>query len=106
MTKHIQVWIQMLSPDEGGRRSPVFLGAASGGRGYCPHVRICGGDGEYLGVEFLDGGEEPLHPGDSRDATAKLMYEPRVDYSSLTINSEFEIIEGGKIVGVGRVTGV
>ena len=92
-----EVLIQMLSTDKGGRLTPIFVG-------YRPHFRVCGGDGEYLGVEFVDGPSGPVHPGETTSATVKFMYEPQVSYESLTVGSEFEIMEGGKRVGTGKVT--
>jgi translation elongation factor EF-Tu-like GTPase len=86
----------MMPTDKGGRSSPIYLS-------YRPHLRVKGGDGEYLGVEFVDGPDEPIEPGGSTFATVRYPYQPQVNYSALTVNAEFDIMEGGKVVGVGRV---
>lgn len=64
---------------------------------YKPHFVI---DGNYLGVQFV---ECDLTEFDKfGTAIVKLVYDD-VDYSSLTTNAEFDIVEGAAIVGKGIV---
>src|SRR5215467_2709411 len=103
MASYAEVWIELLATDQGGRRSPIYL-STDVPRGYCPHLSVKGGDGEYLGVEFVDGPDGPLEPSSSAFATVRFMYEPQVNYDALCARAEFDIMEGDKIVGCGRVT--
>jgi hypothetical protein len=103
MDRYAEVWLELLPTDKGGRSSPIYLGTG-GPPTYRPHLRVRGGNGEYLGVEFVDGPDQPIQPGGSTFATVRFMYEPQVNYDSLTVDSEFDIMEGGKVVGFGRVT--
>jgi translation elongation factor EF-Tu-like GTPase len=98
MAGHAAVRIELLPTNKGGRSSPVYLAS-----GYCPHLRVWGGNGDYLGVEFVDGPDGPLRPGDSTNATVRFLY-PAVNYDALTVGSEFDIMEGGRSVGFGQVT--
>ena len=66
--------------------------------GSMPHFRVAGG--EYLGIPF-DKVEPPSTPGTYR-ATVALLY-PGVDYGALVDGAEFEILEGPRVVGSGRV---
>jgi translation elongation factor EF-Tu-like GTPase len=96
-TLFAEVWVEFLSREAGGRRSPVGLDDL----GYRPHLRV--GDGEYLGVEFVDGPEQPTEPGESTFATVRFLYAPQVDYRALVEGAQFEILEGGRTVGHGHV---
>jgi hypothetical protein len=103
MAGFAEVWVEFLPTAEGGRGSPVILaGGASGA--YRPHLRVRGGEGEMLGVEFVDGPDEPVAPGGATYATVRFAYEPRVPYEALAVGVEFEVLEGSRVVGVGRVT--
>lgn len=86
-----------------------FIDAKAGGRDvtyikepYRPHFRV--GDGEYLGVEFFDGPDEPIPPGRGVDAKVRFSYAPSVNYEELKVGVQFQILEGRRIVGVGTVT--
>jgi hypothetical protein len=57
-----------------------------------------------LGVEFVDGPNEPVQPGNSTYATAKFLFDPDVSYDALVVGAQFDILEGGRVVGSGRVT--
>ena len=103
MAGYAEVWIELLPTDKGGRSSPINLSTDLPSN-YRPHFRVKGGNGEYLGVEFVDGPDDPVHPGGSTFATVRFLYEPQINYDALTIDSEFDIMEGGKVVGVGRLT--
>jgi hypothetical protein len=97
-TPYAEVWIELLPTAEGGRTSPIDLDDA----GYRPH--FCVEDGEYLGVEFVDGPPEPLPPGGKSYATVRFAYWPTVCYDALTVDKSFEIMEGARVIGRGRVT--
>jgi translation elongation factor EF-Tu-like GTPase len=96
-TPYAEVWVEFLSREAGGRQNPVGLDDL----GYRPHLRV--GDGEYLGVEFVDGPEQPIEPGSSIFATVRFVYAPQVDYRALVQGAQFEILEGGHRVGRGHV---
>jgi translation elongation factor EF-Tu-like GTPase len=103
MAGFAEVEVEFLSTENGGRQSPVWLGEDTEPR-YRPHLVVKGGDGEYLGVEFVDGPDEPISPGRRCFATVRFVYEPRVNCSALKVGAEFEVREGPKVIGVGRVT--
>jgi translation elongation factor EF-Tu-like GTPase len=103
MATYAEVWIELLTTQNGGRTSPIYLSTDLPSN-YRPHLRVRGGDGEYLGVEFVDGPDGPVEPGGNTFATVRFVYQPEVNYDALIVGAEFEIMEGGKIVGTGRVT--
>jgi hypothetical protein len=103
MAGFAEVFVEFLPPESGGRRTPVHLSTDSPIR-YRPHFRVCQGDGEYLGVEFVDGPDDPVAPGGSMYATVRFVYEPRVCYDALVVGAQFEVMEGSRVVGTGRVT--
>lgn len=103
MTGFAEIFIELLPTEKGGRRTPIFLSTDSPAH-YLPHLRVLDGNGEYVGVKFVDGPDEPVHPGERAYATVRFMYEPEVSYDELRLGAEFEILEGGRVVGVGRVT--
>ena len=75
---------------EGKRKNPVP------GPGYCPHLRTIGS--EMMGVRFL---------GALWFEASEVEFETifdGVDYSSLVVpNTIFAILEGPKVVGMGRI---
>jgi translation elongation factor EF-Tu-like GTPase len=100
---YAEVWIDLLSTDQGGRRAALDLCNDHPGA-YRPHFRARHGDGELLGVEFVDGPDDPVQPGSGTFATVRFLYEPRVSYAALTNGAEFDVLEGSRIVGRGRIT--
>ena len=96
--RKISVEIKFRTPLNGGRTNPVILN----GGAYRPHLKV--GDGEYLGVAFVDGSPEPVSPGESTIANVVLVYEPDVDYSALISGADFEVFEGNNNVANGKVT--
>jgi hypothetical protein len=98
-----EVLIELLPTDKGGRQESLVLCNDTPGQ-YRPHVRVIGGSGEMLGVAFMDGPDDPIHPGGKTLATIKSLYEPDVSYDELVEGAEFEIIEGTRVVSRGRVT--
>lgn len=97
-----EVFVEFKSTNEGGRHSAVWFNAAATTR-YRPHLCVHGKDSEYLGVEFIDGPEHMIAPGDKTQATVRFMYEPQVSYAALVEGATFDILEGGRTVGSGRV---
>lgn len=69
-----------------------------------PHLRVVGGDGELLRVEFVDGPDDPVRPGRTTGATVRALDEPAVDYAALVPGARFEILEGSRVIGRGEVT--
>jgi translation elongation factor EF-Tu-like GTPase len=94
---YVEVEVQFSSSDSGGRLTPAYLDD----QGYRPHFRI--GEGELLGVEFVDGPDDPVAPGNGSYATVRFSYWPGVNYDALVEGATFDIIEGPKVVGHGRV---
>jgi translation elongation factor EF-Tu-like GTPase len=98
-----EVFIEFTPTSQGGRHSPVWLGEHAAPH-YMPHLVVHDGDGTYLGVELVDGPDHPINPGDRTYATVRFMYEPDVSYEALVEGTTFDIREGGRTVGSGRVT--
>ena len=103
MAGYAEVFVAFLAPDQGGRQTPICLGEEAIGR-YRPHLRVHDGDQVYLGVEFVDGPDGPLPPGGRSHATVRFLFEPHVSYEALVVGAEFDICEGDRVVGSGRVT--
>lgn len=103
MAAYAEVLVEFLATDAGGRRVPIRLGENAAAP-YRPHFRVGSRDGEYLAVEFVDGPDDAILPGGSCYATVYFMAEPGVSYDALVVGAAFEIMEGGKVVGSGRVT--
>jgi translation elongation factor EF-Tu-like GTPase len=99
-----EVFITLRTTEEGGRQTPLHLGEDFSPH-YRPHVVVHDGDGEYLGVEFIDGPDRPVNPGDSTYTTIRFMYEDRgLSYDALVVHATFDVREGGRTIAVGRVT--
>src|SRR5262245_11613609 len=103
MSGFAEVFVEFKPTDEGGRRTPVLLNEDSAVR-YMPPLRVHGGDGEYLGVEFVDGPDRPIAPGGGTHVTIRFLYEPQISYDALAVGVSFDVCEGGRVVGSGRVT--
>jgi hypothetical protein len=103
MSGFAEVLIEFLPTEKGGRRTPVCLTTDASGH-YRPHFRVRDGNGEMLGVEFLDGPDEPVMPGGSMYATVRFLYEPEVCYEALVLGTQFDVLEGSRVVGIGRIT--
>ncbi|WP_438018875.1 hypothetical protein WMF18_07250 [Sorangium sp. So ce315] len=95
-----RVCLQFISSAVGGRATPAVLSEA-----YRPHFRV--EDGEYLGVQFVAGGDAPAPigvPGVPIDAQVTFPYAPQVNYEPLRLGVQFQVLEGRRIVGVGVIT--
>lgn len=99
----VEVFIELLPTEQGGRKTSIHL-SNDVPTHYRPHLRVRDGDGTYLGVEFVDGPDEPVLPGGWTYATVRFMYEPAVCYDALAVGVQFDVMEGGRIIGTGRVT--
>jgi len=112
----IKTEMVILTPEEGGRSTPL-LPVAYGGR-YMPHIVLQSRstrqartelrDGiqhiidDYLGVALWDG-PDPIPIGQSFSAIMFLMYPDHVAYDQVLPSAEFTMREGGKIIGHGRI---
>src|SRR5262245_11018186 len=103
MAGFAEVLVEFLPTENGGRRTPICL-STNRAANYRPHFRVRGSDDEYLGVEFVDGPDDPVSPGGSAYATVRFMFEPEVCYDALVVGAQFEVMEGSRVVGTGRVT--
>jgi hypothetical protein len=93
------VRIEFISPEAGGRTHPPYIKEP-----YRPHLRV--GNGEYLGISFIEGPDEPISFGICVNAKVIFMYSPEVCYGALKVGVQFQVLEGAKIVGVGKVIGI
>ncbi|HMO15415.1 MAG TPA: hypothetical protein PKD64_15140 [Pirellulaceae bacterium] len=103
MAGFAELILEFLPTDLGGRRSPISLSADAVSR-YRRHLRVIDGDELTLGVEFVDGPDEPVYPGMKTHATVRFRYEPGVCYDALIVGARFELLEGARAVAVGEVT--
>ena len=103
MAAFAEVLVEFLPTEKGGRRTPICLSTDTPPH-YRPHLRILGGDGEYLGVEFVEGPDGPVSPGGSAYAMVRFVYAPDICYDALVVGAQFEVMEGSRVVATGRVT--
>ena len=85
------VFIELLPAENGGRKYPLALCNDNPGQ-YRPHLRVIGGSGALLGVEFMDGPDEAVFPGGSTNATVKCLY-PGVSHAELVEGAKFEFLK-------------
>jgi hypothetical protein len=100
--RYVKVWIQLLPFDEGGRRTPLDL-SSEWPVAYRPQLRVRGGHGRLIDVEFVAGPSEPVTPGAGAHATIRLG-NPARSHSELVAGAEFDVLEGQRLIGYGRVT--
>lgn len=94
--KQIVVEVQFYKDREFSRKTVPHLSDCV----YCPHFVVKGTD-EYLGVSFIAG--DVAESDITANAVVETIYD-NVDYGSLlAANAEFYIVEGGSIVGAGKV---
>lgn len=101
MTAIAGVIIEFLTTENGGRRTPICLSREHSAP-YRPHFRVRGGNGELLGVEFIEGPDQSVPPGGKICATVAFLHE-KVCYDPLTEGAEFEVLEGSRVVATARV---
>ncbi|HEX6048234.1 MAG TPA: hypothetical protein VFZ21_03165 [Gemmatimonadaceae bacterium] len=101
--RYVKVWIELLPVDEGGRRTPLDL-SSEWPVAYRPQLRVRGGDGRLLDVEFVAGPSDPVHPGAGAHATIRLPLDHQHSHAELVTGAEFDVWEGPRLIGRGRVT--
>lgn len=101
--RYVKIWIELLPVDEGGRRTPLDL-SSEWPVAYRPQFCVRGGDGRLLDVEFVAGPSEPVHPGAGAYATVRLPTNHASSHSALVAGVEFDVWEGPRLIGHGRVT--
>lgn len=101
--RYAKVWIQLLPEDEGGRTTPLDL-STEWPVYYRPRLRVRGGSGILLEVEFVAGPPDPVEPGNGAYATVRLPEGPQAAYADFVTGAEFDVIEGFRVVGHGHVT--
>ena len=102
--RYVKIWIELLPVDEGGRRTPLDL-STEWPVAYRPQLRVRGGHGRLLDVEFVAGPPEPIAPGgDGAHATIRLPPSHGHAHTELVTGAEFDVFEGQRIIGHGRVT--
>jgi translation elongation factor EF-Tu-like GTPase len=100
--RYVKVWIELLAEDEGGRRTPLDL-SSEWPVAYRPQLRMRGGHGRLIDVEFVAGPSEPVTPGAGAYATIRLD-GPAGAHAALVVGAEFDVLEGPRLIGHGRVT--
>jgi|SRR5262245_58457672 len=100
--RYVRVWIDLLPVDEGGRRTPLDL-SSEWPAAYRPQLRVRGGHGRLIEVEFVAGPSEPVTPGAGAHATIRVA-GPGGSYAELVTGAEFDVLEGPRLIGHGRVT--
>ena len=103
-SRYLKIWIELTATEDGGRSTPLDL-SSEWPVVYRPSLRVRGGSGVLLAVEFVAGPSDPVHPGSGAFATVRLVDAPDVSYAELVPNAEFDLVEGIRIVGHGRVVG-
>ena len=103
-SRYLRIWIELTPTDEGGRSTPLDL-SSEWPVVYQPRLRVRGGSGALLAVEFVAGPPDPVRPGSGAFATVRLPESPDPSHAELTSEAEFDLIEGVRIVGHGRVVG-
>lgn len=102
--RYAKVWIELLRVDEGGRRIPLDL-SSEWPVPYRPQLRIHGGSGTLFDVEFVAGPTDPIAPGEGCHATIRLPADNGTVRVELAPGTEFDVVEGHRVIGRGRVTG-
>lgn len=90
--------ITFIQPENGGRKTPPLLTD-----NYRPHFRV--NNGEYLGVAFADDNHSVSFDV-ATTTQVRFLYHPNVCYDALQAGVEFEVLEGPKLVGYGKVIGL
>lgn len=97
MFRTAEVVVEFFPKEAGGRQGPPWLN----GYRYSPHFRVTNSS-EFLGIEFVSGPDQ-VEFNVQYHAIARFLYEPNVSYEALIEGTEFEILEGPKVVGKGKI---
>lgn len=100
--RYVKVWIELLPVDEGGRRTPLDL-SSEWPVAYRPQLRVRGGHGKLLDCQFVVGPSQPIEPGTGGPVTIRLSENGNGD-GALVVGAEFDVVEGPRVIGHGRVT--
>ena len=103
-SRYLRIWIDLTATEDGGRTTPLDL-SSEWPVVYQPRLRVRGGCGALLPVEFVAGPPDPVRPGSGAFATIRLPDPPDSAHGELAADVEFDLIEGARIVGHGRVVG-
>ncbi|HXC15909.1 MAG TPA: hypothetical protein VNV60_00565 [Holophagaceae bacterium] len=96
--KSVNICASFFPPERGGRKLALIPEAWGH---YMPHLRVEGHE-ELLGVRFLAGPREATEFSKDYEFGIEFMYSG-VDYSRLIPGTEFEVLEGLKVVAKGMV---
>lgn len=99
MSGWAEVYVELYPTESGGRQTPLDLCSDRPGS-YRPHFRPLAQPSELIGVEFMDGPDDPVLPGEGTSATVHFLCE----YQALALDAEFEIMEGSRAVGRATIT--
>ena len=115
----IRVELTLLSPEEGGRQTPIVQEAFHGH--YRPHIVIGDPaqrepilverdgvknyiDEDYLGVAFWEGPNKEILPtNEPMQLLMVLSYFPDVNYEMVIPGATYTLREGGRIIGYGEI---
>ena len=101
--RYVKIWFELLPVDEGGRRTPLDL-SSEWPVAYQPQLRVRGGQGRLVDVQFVAGPSEPISPGAGANATIRLPLDHATSCVELITGAEFDVLEGPRLIGFGRVT--
>ena len=98
MREVLEAEVSFLDPESGGRQEPPIL------VGYRPTCSIEGYPAnEHVGISFQDGPSEWPGWGVPFKSIVTLLFYPHAWYERLSVGSHFNIREGERVVGRGRV---
>ena len=96
-TVKARAFIKLVKTEEGGRRSQIPAGF-----GYRPDHSFDSNDGAFVMGELTFAGNQPVQPGDLRDAEVKFVTQTGL-LEEIQVGSEWKVHEGARIVGQGRI---
>ena len=83
----------------GGRSNAIFHNSGS----YRPHAIVAkDSTSTMLGITFVAGPEQ-LRPGELVIVQFQALYHPEVDYQHLQEGVQFTVVEGRRIVAIGKI---
>ena len=94
---HIEAEFQLLPTSDGGRKSPIFSG-------YRGQFHLHGLD-DVADVEWYFPATQPLMPGTSTSCRVWFV-RPEAHLPGIQVGDDFEVREGSRIVGRGKITAI